>query len=672
MNEKEVQQKIKQLTQTLHYHSDLYYRTDNPEISDEVYDSLYQELVSLEQAFPQFKDALSPTVRVGGLMLDGFEKIQHFFPQWSFDNLFDWNDLQKWESKTDRLMNKELIGIDNKKEYVAELKIDGLKVILDYTDGRLVRAATRGDGVIGENITENIKTIKQIPLVVSETRSFSVVGEVWIKKSDVNRINQERKKEGLPPYANPRNLAAGTLRQLDTSIVAERNLQIFVYDINSNDLSWVTHWDELAWLRSSGFPVNNESRLCDTIHDVQNYYDHWVSRRHDQEYGIDGMVIKINNTEICITLGYTAKAPRFAIAYKFPAEQKTTRVRAIITQIGRTGVLTPVAELEPVLIDGSMVKRATLHNQDEIERLDIRIGDTVVIEKAGDIIPKIKSVIMELRNPLSEKFSLPNYFKQQGLQVKKEISDTGVVSWYLVDTHSDEQSIMRLTYFASKKAMNIEGMGEKHIRALYTAGFIKTFSDIFLLQKEQIISLPLFKEKATQNLLEAIEKSKKTTAQSLLTGLGIKHVGEEVAELYAKHIHPIEQIIDTDIETLVSIDGIGQKIAESTVMWFQDINNVQEFKTLIGMLDLSDGSSYMTSTKLKGLTFVITGSFDGYSRDHLKDLIKRNGGNISSSISSKTNFLLAGEKPGSKLAHAQVLNIPVINEHNLFHTLNTG
>jgi DNA ligase (NAD+) len=671
MNEKEAQQKIKQLTQTLHYHSDLYYRTDNPEISDEVYDSLYQELVSLEQAFPQFKDTLSPTVRVGGLMLDGFEKIPHIFPQWSFDNLFDWNDLQKWESKIHRFIEKEPSLLSEKLDYITELKIDGLKVILDYENGRLVRAATRGDGVMGENITENIKTIKQIPLVVSETRSFSVVGEVWIKKSDFKSINQERIKQDLPPYANPRNLAAGTLRQLDTSVVAERNLQIFVYDLNSNDMTWITHDAELAWLRSFGFPVNNESRLCETMNDVQNYYHNWVSGRHDQEYGIDGMVIKINNTKICNTLGYTAKAPRFAIAYKFPAEQKTTRVRAIITQVGRTGVLTPVAELEPVLVDGSMVKRATLHNQDEIERLDIRIGDTVIIEKAGDIIPKIKSVIMELRSPLSEKFSLPNYFKQQGLQVKKEISDTGVVSWYLVDMYSDEQSIMRLTYFASKKAMNIEGMGEKHIRALYTAGFIKTFSDIFLLQKEQIISLPLFKEKATQNLLEAIEKSKKTTAQSLLTGLGIKHVGEEVAELYAKHIHPIEQIIDRDIQTLVPIDGIGQKIAESTVMWFQNVDNVQEFKTLISMLDISDGSSYINSTQLKGLTFVITGSFDGYSRDHLKDIIKRNGGNVSSSISSKTDFLLAGEKAGSKLANAQALNIRIINEHDLFHMINT-
>lgn len=660
MNEGEAKKKIDNLTKELHHHADLYYRKDNPEITDEAYDSLYQELVSLEQAFPQFKDPLSPTVRVGGKILDGFTKAIHVFPQWSFDNVFDFDGLEKWDTRFKRALNKhDYVYTDNDVSYVVELKIDGLKVILDYENGRLVRAATRGDGKIGEDITENIKTIRGIPLIVEEKRSFSVVGEVWITKDSLDAINKERVEEGLDPYANPRNLAAGTLRQLDTSIVASRDLQIFAYDFDSLDIILDSHFEELSFLGNLGFSVNKESKKLSSIQEVQEFYDSWVKKRNNQQYGVDGLVIKLDNTNICQVLGYTAKSPRFAIAYKFPAEQKTTIVHDIIVQIGRTGVLTPVAELEPVLIDGSTVSRATLHNENEIKRLDIRIGDTVVVEKAGDIIPKIKTVLTRLRGEQTQPFSLENYFRENNIQAKKEISDTGVVSWYIDDKDNPEKQIMTLAYFASKKGMNIDGLGEKNIRALYNAGYIRTFSDLYELDYNRVISLPLFKEKATNNLLDTIEKSKIALPSAFLTALGIKHVGEEIAELYIQHIS-LAELPFVSFDELSSIHGVGDKIAESTIDWFSLKENRDEFKKLLSIISFKQKTQKQNI--FTGMSFVITGTFKSFSRDEIKKIIKDYGGKVSSQVSSKTSFLLTGQKSGSKLEKAKKLNIPLMAE----------
>ena len=551
---------------------------------------------------------------------------------------------------------------------MVELKIDGLKVILDYENGRLVRGATRGDGKIGEDITENIKTIKNIPLMISEKRSFSVVGEVWISKDSLDQINQERIEQGLEPYANPRNLAAGTLRQLDTGIVASRDLQIFVYDFDSFDIILDTHDQELSFLRDLGFLTNNESRTFSSLDNIQKFYESWIGERHHRQYGIDGLVIKINQIKICQILGYTAKSPRFAIAYKFPAEQKTTRVRDIVVQIGRTGVLTPVAELEPVYIDGSMVSRATLHNEDEIKRLDIHIGDTVIVEKAGDIIPKIKSVVVGLRDAGSLSFSLEQYFHDQHIKARKELSNAGVVSWYIDDDQNSEMNIMALTYFASKKGMNIDGLGEKNIRALYQAGFILTFSDIYKLDFDRVISLPLFKEKATQNLLDAIENSKTTTPQAFLTALGIKHVGEEIAELYIKHISSIQELPFLSFAELSAIHGIGNKIAESTIEWFAVPENRDEFNTLLSLLDFKQ--SNQSGTIFNNMTFVITGTFENFSRDEMKQIIKDKGGKVASQVSSKTNFLVMGKDPGSKLEKARELLIPILDEYAFMQKIN--
>lgn len=659
MNKQEAKKRIEQLTTELRYHAALYYVHDAPEISDAVYDSLYQELVSLENDFTEFKSEHSPTIRVGGAILDGFEKARHNYPQWSFDNIFDWEGLQKWQEKIKRFIQNYPELKEEKLDYVVELKIDGLKVILDYENGIFVRGATRGDGVVGENITENLKTIRDIPLVVSEKKDFSIIAEAWIEKTALLRINEEREEKGLDPYANPRNLAAGTLRQLDSSVVARRGLKVFAYDINSDDLDFKTHKQELDFIQKNNFRCNREFLCTEDLAQIQSYYESWVSKRHHQEYGIDGMVIKINNKKICDTLGYTAKAPRFAVAYKFPAEQQTTKLLNISFQIGRSGILTPVAELEPVLVDGSLVSRATLHNQDEIDRLDLRIGDTVVVEKAGDIIPKIKSVLGGMRDGSEKVFSAKEYFQQQGIVAYSKYSDAGVLSWY-VDQEHEEVFIRQLSYYVSKKAMDIDGLGDKNIRALYAAGLVQSISDLYRLTFDQVIQLPLFKEKATNNLLNSIEKSKHTTFVRFITGLGIRHVGEEVAEILAKNFST-SSFPEVGFEDIISLHGLGEKIAISIVDWFDDEKNRDMYYELASFLIFRKEAG-PTSNIFYGKVFVLTGTLPSLSRLEAKKIIKDYGGKVASQVSSKTDYLLAGEKAGSKMKKAIDLGVAVLSE----------
>ncbi len=666
--EENVKKRIAALVKELHYHAHLYYTKDAPKISDEAYDSLYQELVSLEQAFPHLRDPYSPTVRVGGRVLEGFEKVEHHYPQWSFDNVFDREGLKKWEEKIQRFITSHPELDSEKLEYLVELKIDGLKVILDYENGVFVRGATRGDGRIGEDITENLKTVHDIPLFVESQYNFSVVAEAWIKQSSFEAINEKREREGHDLYANPRNLAAGTLRQLDTSVVAQRKLNIFAYDIDTDSELFSTHQEELDFLRREGFAVNPESRLCRSIDDIQRFYEEWIAKRHKQEYGIDGMVIKINSTKICRKLGYTAKAPRFAIAYKFPAEQQSTRVRDIIFQVGRSGVLTPVAELEPVFIDGSLVARATLHNEDEIRRLDIRIGDTVVVEKAGDIIPKIKSVFVSLRDGTQEAFHPEAYFEAHGIEAHEEFSDAGVKTWY-ANNARDEIAMQYLSYFASKKAANIDGLGEKNIRALYMAKLIEKPSDIYSLSYEDIIELPLFKEKATENLLVAIEKSRVISPADFITALGIRHVGEEVADILARHID-VERLPSVSQERLCALHGLGEKIASSVVEWFSCEENRDEYTRLLAIFAFKEAA--VVEQTCEGKTFVLTGSLKNYSRDKAKKLIKDRGGKVSSSVSVQTDFVLAGERAGSKLQKARDLGIEILSEEDFEEMIKGG
>jgi DNA ligase (NAD+) len=661
MKQDDAQKKISSLVSELQKHADLYYNKDAPEISDEAYDSLYQELVSLEQAFPHLQLPQSPTMQVAAKarILDGFEKSTHQFRQWSFDNIFDWEGLINWHKKITRLIEKKSLTPSEPLEYIVELKIDGLKVILDYEKGVFRRGSTRGDGTVGEDITENLSMVRDVPATISEKKSVSIFGEAFIEKKQLEEINKGRIEEGLDAYANPRNLAAGTLRQLNTKIVKDRNLKVFVYDFNSNDVSFNTHDEELKFLSSQKFNVNKQYLKTTDIGKIQKFYHDWVTQRHNQGFGVDGLVIKLNDMNICRELGYTAKAPRFAVAYKFPAEQQTTNVCDITLQIGRTGILTPVAELKPVQIDGSLVKRATLHNMDEIQRLGLMIGDTVIIEKAGDIIPKIKSVIIGARIGNEKSFSLPKYLAKKNILARKEVSIAGVSSWY-VEGQNEEMSIRHLAYSASKKVFNIEGMGEKNIRALYGAGIIKQVSDIFSLDYEHISSLPLFKEKATKNLLDAIEQARETTLSIVISSFGIRHVGEEVAQIYADNFTDIDNLINAKYEDYINLHGIGSQIAESTTHFFSDKKNLEEIEKLKNILTIK--KSQKNNQDLQNYSFVITGTLSDFTRESIKKFIKDSGGKVSSQVSAQSSYLVAGEKAGSKLKKAQTLGIIVLNE----------
>lgn len=660
MKKSEAQQYIERLTQEVRHHADLYYHHDAPEISDEAYDDLYQQLVALEKEYPEFRHPLSPTTRVGGDILESLPKAVHRYPQWSFDNVFNFDELKKWDKKVRDKLRKKGSPFADTLSYVSELKIDGVKVILDYDSGSLQRAATRGDGEVGEEVTQSVKTIQNIPLTVSETRAFSVITEVWISRKDFVSLNERQQDQGLALYANPRNLTAGTLRQLDTSVVASRKLKSFAYDFNSDEVAFDTHTEELEFLRKQGFTVNEHHLESDDISAHQKWYESWIEKRGKQSYGVDGIVLKVNQTQARETLGYTAKAPRFAIAYKFPAEQKTTVVQDIVMQIGRTGVLTPVAELTPVSIEGSTVSRATLHNVSEIKRLGLSIGDTVVVEKSGDIIPKIKKVLTALRPPSAHPFNVNQYLKKQNIPAHQEISDSGVEVWRVKGDKNDEVTIQNLIHFCSKKGLDIEGMGEETIRALYTSGVIRTRSDIFQLSYDDIIALPLFKEKATQNLLNAINESRTVDFDSFIFSLGIRFVGEEMARIYARSFTSVTQWRNATVSNYEGIHGIGVKTAASTAQWMSDPTNQRELDILERELTIVYPQAPTDEQVFTDTTFVITGSFDEYSREEIKEMITKRGGKVSASVSSSTNYLIAGEKAGSKLSKAKDLGVPVV------------
>ncbi len=669
MDTKQAQKRIEILRKEIEKHNFLYHTKDTPEISDEAYDALSRELLSLEKDFPKFKKE-SPTQKVGGKILDGFQKVKHVVPQWSYDNIFGNEELVGWEEKIKRFLEKEGVQ-DEKLDYIVELKIDGLKVVLTYKNGEFVLGATRGDGEVGEDITENLKMVKNIPNNVSSKDTFVAIAEAWIKKSDLLKINKQREKENLPLYANPRNLAAGTLRQLDTNAVAKRDLQTFVYDIEFPEKRFddklKTHEEELIFLKKQGFNVNSTFKLCKNISEIQKLYDTWASKRDKQEFGIDGLVIKINSKKICEALGYTAKAPRFAVAYKFPAEEVTTKVLDIQIQIGRTGALTPVAHLEPALVAGSTVSRATLHNQDEIDRLDVRIGDTVIIRKAGDIIPEVVSVLTNLRTGKEKKFSIPEFAKKHGLEIVKEKSglplQTGKdesVAWYIKDKNHAAIKLENMIHFVSKKGMNIVGLGDKIVEFLMDEGLVTERKDIFELEEGDLTGFEGFKEKSINNLLEAIEESKNVSLNKFIYSLGIRHVGEETADLLAKRFETFEKLTKASFDQLSEIEGVGEVVAQSVIDWFANKDNSLELSGLLPFLNIQKLKA--GGSKFTGLTFVLTGALKNMSRDEAKKKIKDLGGKVASSVSKKTSYVVAGEDPGSKFSDAEKLGVNILDE----------
>ena len=663
MNTADTKRRIQQLAVEVNRHRTLYHTHDAPEISDAAYDELLRELTDLETRFPELADPNSPTRMVGGLVLEKFEKVQHEIPQWSFDNVFDYDGLVAWQNKIQRMLDGAQLG-----DFVLEEKIDGLKIILTYRGGQMTHAATRGDGQVGENITAAIKTLSNIPQKISLQDDLIVVGEAWISYTDFEKINTAQLARDEKTYANPRNLAAGTLRQLDTSVAALRNIQTFFYDVqligSQTHKTFPTQISKLSFLEKEKFGVNPRHFVVRITDEIQKVYDQLVRESETLQYAVDGLVIKLNDQNLSERLGYTSKAPRFAVAYKFPATQKTTKLLDITVQIGRTGALTPVAILDPILIDGSVVSRATLHNADEIARLDLHLGDTVVVEKSGDVIPKIVQSLPKLRPRGATPFNFLNKLAELGLVAQQDKTASGGdgTIWYLLDNNHDEIRIQKLIHFVSRNAMNIVGAGEQIVRLLFSQGLIKQPSDLFQLRREDLIGLEGFQEKSAENLIMAIEKSRDVELENFLFALGIRHLGEDSAHRIVANFGTLPKIREADREELSEVDGIGPRIAASLVQYFQDADEAAELDRLLGFIRFVKATpAPPTRQYLVGKNFVITGSFAEYSRHKLVEIIRARGGKVVSSISSKTDFLLAGENPGSKLARAKELGVQVIS-----------
>lgn len=656
--------RINKLKQLLERHRYLYYVLDKPEISDSVYDSLYKELEELEKNNPELITSDSPTQRVGGEPLKEFNKVKHSEQQWSFDDVFDFEELIKWEEKIKNFIRKSDRNIQNEEiEYCCELKIDGLKVILTYKNGLLIQAATRGDGLVGEDVTQNIKTIKSIPLKLNKEIDITVVGEVWMGKDKLKEINDLRRKDGEQEYANTRNLAAGSLRQLDSKITASRKLDTFLYDVDWSvkDIDRPeTQFSEIEYIKSLGFKVNEFTKVCKNINEIQEFYNKWSKDKNKLNYELDGIVIKINSINIQNALGYTGKSPRWGVAYKFPAEKVTTTVLDIILQVGRTGVITPVAHLQPVTVAGSTVSRATLHNEDEIKRLDIRIGDTVVLQKAGDVIPDIVEVVKELRPKDSKAFIFPTHVSACGGDGSIE-RIPGQVAWRCVSNNSFEQIKRKFYYFVSKKCFNIDGMGPRIIDVLLEKGLITNFDDIFTLKKGDLLILPRFAEKSVDNLLNAINKSREINLSKFIASLSISQVGEETSYDIVNHFGTLEKIQNAKYEEIESIHGVGPIVAKSLFDWFKDEENKKLIKNLLKHIKIIIDQP--KDNKFKGLSFVFTGSIK-MDRNEAQTIVRNFGGEVSNSVSKKTSFVVAGENAGSKLDKANELGIKVISEED--------
>ena len=649
--------RIKKLKELLERHRYLYHVLDKPEISDEAFDSLMKELIEIETANPDLVTPDSPSQRVGGEPLKEFNKIKHSFQQWSFDDVFDFEELKKWEEKIKNFIDKN--ELENEKlEYCCELKIDGLKIILTYENGLFVRGTTRGDGIIGEDVTSNIKTIQSIPIKLNKNIDIIAVGEAWMSKKTLKKINKEREKSGEAIFANTRNLSAGSIRQLDPRMTASRRLDSFIYDIDFvNNENPTTQSDEIKLLSNLGFKVNSFNKVCKSVEDIQDFYNEWTKKRHDLDYELDGIVIKVNSIKIQKTLGYTAKSPRWGVAYKFPAEQVTTIVEDIVLQVGRTGVVTPVAHLKPVTVAGSLVSRATLHNEDEIKRLDIRIGDTVILQKAGDVIPDIVSIVKELRPSNSIAYVFPKHVPACGGDGSIE-RVPGESAWKCVSKNSFDQLKRKFYYFVSKKCFDIDGMGPKIIDVLLENNLITNFDDIFTLKKGDLLALPRFAEKSVDNLIISIEKSRKITLARFIASLSISQVGEETAYDIAENFNSIEKLQNAKYEEIESIYGVGPIVAKSIYEWLRIADNKKLIKNLLKKIEII---IEIKDNKLQGKSFVFTGTMN-IDRVLAQENVRKLGGQISNSISKNTSYLVVGENPGSKFDKAKELNVKIINE----------
>lgn len=666
----EIKERAKKLRETIEHYRYAYHVLDTQEMSDTALDSLKNELVTFEARYPELVTPDSPTQRVAGSPLKEFVKVEHRIPQWSLNDAFTEEDIIAFDERVRKFLRQET-GKEIAPEYVCELKIDGLKIILEYTKGELVRASTRGDGKVGEDVTQNVRTIEAVPLRLTEAIDAIAVGEAWLSKSNLKKLNEKRKISEETPFANSRNAAAGSIRQLDSKIMAERKLDNFVYDMDylaGKDIP-LTQIEELQYLQKLGFKVNPHFTLTPTVADIIAYWKKWQKQAPKQDYLIDGVVIKVNKREYQDALGYTGKSPRFAIAFKFPAEQVTTVVEDIVLQVGRTGVLTPVAHLRPVLVAGSVVSRATLHNEDEIKRLDVRVGDTVILQKAGDVIPDIVSVVKEMRTGKEKEYEFPETVEACGGDGKIE-RIPGQAAWRCVSKDSFAQQKRKFYHFVSKKAFDMDGLGPKIIDVLLKENLISSFDDIFSLTRGDLLALPRFGEKSVDNLLASVEKARTVSLARFIVGLSIPQVGEETAIDVAEYFKTIEAIRTASFDDLEKLSGVGPVVAQAVVDWFGDVHNKKLVDRLLRHIHISKTAGRTTADgPFAGKTVVLTGSLHTMSRDEAKDKIRARGGSVTGSVSKATNFVVAGTDPGSKFDTAVELGVKVLTEQDFLNLL---
>lgn len=655
----DIEDRINQLRKELSEHNYNYYVLDKPVISDYEFDMRLKELQELEKKHPEFFDLNSPTQRVGGEVTKNFKTVVHDHPMYSLSNSYSKEELEDWEKRVMKL-------VDEPVEFACELKYDGASISLTYENGKFLKAVTRGDGVQGDDVSHNVKTIRSVPLILKGPvpERFDIRGEIVLPYEGFAKLNAERVELGEEPYANPRNTASGSLKLQDSAEVAKRPLDCLLYGITGDNLRLKSHFESLQKAREWGFKVPKEAALVKSVDEVLNFVNYWEQHRHDLPYEIDGVVVKINNFRQQEELGFTAKSPRWAMAYKFKAEQVSTKLNKITYQVGRTGAITPVANLKPVQLAGTIVKRASLHNADQIEKLDIREGDTVFVEKGGEIIPKIIGVDFTKRDPETEETKYITQCPECGTQL---IRNEGEAQHYCPNYNGcPPQIIGRIQHYISRKALDIEGLGGETVALLVKEGLIHNYADLYTLKKEDILPLERMAEKSAENLLRGIEKSKEIPFPRVLFGLGIRYVGETVAKKLARHYKNIDALSKASEEELINVDEIGERIAQSVTDFFASEENqeiIRRLKEYGVKMEISAEKLANQTDKLRGESFVISGVFEKVSRDHLKKMIEDNGGKVSSSISSKTSYLVAGENMGpSKLAKAEKLGTKILSE----------
>ena len=657
-----MKQRIDELIKIINKASEEYYTNDNPTITDQEYDDYYHELEKLEQQYPELIREDSPTKRVGGKIIDEFKKVSHEIPMMSLGDIFSEDEIFEFDQRIKKTIPNPT--------YVCELKIDGLSVSLLYENGKLIRGATRGNGIIGEDITHNVETIKSIPLVINDKRKIEVRGEIYMPKKSFNKLNQERQEKGESLFANPRNAAAGSVRQLDSKIAAKRNLSTFIYHLpSSDDFNIKYHHESLSFMKELGFIVNENIKIADNVNEVINYVKEWTEKRESLPYEIDGIVIKIDKIEDQKKLGYTSRTPKWAIAYKFPAVEVLTKIKNIEFCVGRTGKITPRADLDPVHLAGSIIKSVTLHNEDYIKEKDIMINDTIVLHKAGDVIPEVVKVLKERRTGIEIPFKMIKNCPICNSKLEKKETEA---NYFCPNPNCDARNIEGLIHFSSRETMNIEGFGESIVEDFYNEGYLKTICDYYTLynHKEDLKELEGFGEKSINNLLQNIEKSKKNSLEKLLFALGIRYIGKKTAKILAINYRNIDKLMSAEYEDLVKIQDIGEVIADSVYKFFKEEKNIKtinELKLLGVNMEYKGNESIDDNFNNK--TFVLTGTLSKLTRDEASIEIENRGGKVTSSVTKKTDYVIVGENPGSKYQKAKDLNINILNEEEFLNML---